>query len=461
MAIEFFNFGVNATSEVASKLQKIANNEVQKETDEMFGRLHEDYIKEQEREDAAKKKADYNPYEDEERQQEQKQRGGYNPDDYERVAFSGAVGAKNQALYFAQYMKDQGVNDVVVSPVKINGEYMVEIPKTAMIREKIEPEQEQPTVTKLNHDEQDFLRRQLENVAAQEEAKKPKPAEPEMTEAVTDVTTEPQQAAAQSVPEAEPAYSEPNIYESSYTEHTDTAEPVYDQNIPAADPMQAETTENAQVEAESVAPAPENSYNSSFGMESTSSTEPFSAYGDVQPDEAVDYGSTQHNDNTGYIPKGLEPDFTSQQTTVADKATAEPQEAKTNPFSNEPVSMPSTAPEPVHTDSQSQPSPSYSGYTSSFEETSAESQNTASTTPYSDFLSNYDNMKTLERIVETGEVRNDNDRRIMQEFVALTNNSFGGAVSAVYSSDKSKVTAGTLLLHNRITKGRYEWIGVT
>lgn len=440
MAIEFFNFGVNATSEVASKLQKIANNEVQKETDEMFGRLHEDYIKEQEREDAAKKKADYNPYEDEERQQEQKQRGGYNPDDYERVAFSGAVGAKNQALYFAQYMKDQGVNDVVVSPVKINGEYMVEIPKTAMIREKIEPEQEQPTVTKLNHDEQDFLRRQLENVAAQEEAKKPKPAEPEMTEAVTDVTTEPQQAAAQSVPEAEPAYSEPNIYESSYTEHTDTAEPVYDQNIPAADPMQAETTENAQVEAESVAPAPENSYNSSFGMESTSSTEPFFAYGDVQPDEAVDYGSTQHNDNTGYIPKGLEPDFTSQQTTVADKATAEPQEAKTNPFSNEPVSMPSTAPEPVHTDSHSQPSPSYSGYTSSFEETSAESQNTAPTsqntaptTPYSDFLSNYDNMKTLERIVETGEVRNDNDRRIMQEFVALTNNSFGGAVSAAES----------------------------
>lgn len=433
MAIEFFNFGVNATSEVASKLQKIANNEVQKETDEMFGRLHEDYIKEQEREDAAKKKADYNPYEDEERQQEQKQRGGYNPDDYERVAFSGAVGAKNQALYFAQYMKDQGVNDVVVSPVKINGEYMVEIPKTAMIREKIEPEQEQPTVTKLNHDEQDFLRRQLENVAAQEEAKKPKPAEPEMTETVTDVTAEPQQAAAQPVPEAEPAYSEPDTYESSYTEHTDTAEPVYDQNIPAADPMQAETTENAQVEAESVAPAPENSYNSSFGMESTSSTEPFSAYGDVQPDEAVDYGSTQHNDNTGYIPKGLEPDFTSQQTTVADKATAEPQEAKTNPFSNEPVSMPSTAPEPVHTDSHSQPSPSYSGYTSSFEETSAESQNTAPTTPYSDFLSNYDNMKTLERIVETGEVRNDNDRRIMQEFVALTNNSFGDAVSAAES----------------------------
>lgn len=433
MAIEFFNFGVNATSEVASKLQKIANNEVQKETDEMFGRLHEDYIKEQEREDAAKKKADYNPYEDEERQQEQKQRGGYNPDDYERVAFSGAVGAKNQALYFAQYMKDQGVNDVVVSPVKINGEYMVEIPKTAMIREKIEPKQEQPTVTKLNHDEQDFLRRQLENVAAQEEAKKPKPAEPEMTEAVTDVTTEPQQAAAQPVPDAEPAYSEPNTYESSYTEHTDTAEPVYDQNIPAADPMQAETTENAQVEAESVAPAPENSYNSSFGMESMSSTEPFSAYGDVQPDEAIDYGSTQHNDNTGYIPKGLEPDFTSQQTTVADKATAEPQEAKTNPFSNEPASMPSTAPEPVHTDSQSQPSPSYSGYTSSFEETSAESQNTALTTPYSDFLSNYDNMKALERIVETGEVRNDNDRRIMQEFVALTNNSFDGAVSATES----------------------------
>lgn len=433
MAIEFFNFGVNAASEAASKLQKIANNEVQKETDEMFGRLHEDYIKEQEREDAAKKKADYNPYEDEERQQEQKQRGGYNPDDYERVAFSGAVGAKNQALYFAQYMKDQGVNDVVVSPVKINGEYMVEIPKTAMIREKVEPEQEQPTVTKLNHDEQDFLRRQLENVAAQEEAKKPKPAEPEMTEAVTDVTTEPQQAAAQPVPDAEPAYSEPNTYESSYTEHTDTAEPVYDQNIPAADPMQAETTENAQVEAESVAPAPENSYNSSFGMESTSSTEPFSAYGDVQPDEAIDYGSTQHNDNTGYILKGLEPDFTSQQTTVADKATAEPQEAKTNPFSNEPASMPSTAPEPVHTDSQSQPSPSYSGYTSSFEETSAESQNTAPTTPYSDFLSNYDNMKALERIVETGEVRNDNDRRIMQEFVALTNNSFDGAVSATES----------------------------
>lgn len=433
MAIEFFNFGVNATSEVASKLQKIANNEVQKETDEMFGRLHEDYIKEQEREDAAKKKADYNPYEDEERQQEQKQRGGYNPDDYERVAFSGAVGAKNQALYFAQYMKDQGVNDVVVSPVKINGEYMVEIPKTAMIREKIEPKQEQPTVTKLNHDEQDFLRRQLENVAAQEEAKKPKPAEPEMTEAVTDVTTEPQQAAAQPVPDAEPAYSESNTYESSYTEHTDTAEPVYDQNIPAADPMQAETTENAQVEAESVAPAPENSYNSSFGMESMSSTEPFSAYGDVQPDEAIDYGSTQHNDNTGYIPKGLEPDFTSQQTTVADKATAEPQEAKTNPFSNEPASMPSTAPEPVHTDSQSQPSLSYSGYTSSFEETSAESQNTAPTTPYSDFLSNYDNMKALERIVETGEVRNDNDRRIMQEFVALTNNSFDGAVSATES----------------------------
>ena len=433
MAIEFFNFGVNATSEVASKLQKIANNEVQKETDEMFGRLHEDYIKEQEREDAAKKKADYNPYEDEERQQEQKQRGGYNPDDYERVAFSGAVGAKNQALYFAQYMKDQGVNDVVVSPVKINGEYMVEIPKTAMIREKIEPKQEQPTVTKLNHDEQDFLRRQLDNVATQEEAKKPKPAEPEMTEAVTDVTTEPQQAAAQPVPDAEPAYSEPNTYESSYTEHTDTAEPVYDQNIPAADPMQAETTENAQVEAESVAPAPENSYNSSFGMESMSSTEPFSAYGDVQPDEAIDYGSTQHNDNTGYIPKGLEPDFTSQQTTVADKATAEPQEAKTNPFSNEPASMPSTAPEPVHTDRQSQPSPSYSGYTSSFEETSAESQNTAPTTPYSDFLSNYDNMKALERIVETGEVRNDNDRRIMQEFVALTNNSFDGAVSATES----------------------------
>ena len=433
MAIEFFNFGVNATSEVASKLQKIANNEVQKETDEMFGRLHEDYIKEQEREDAAKKKADYNPYEDEERQQEQKQRVGYNPDDYERVAFSGAVGAKNQALYFAQYMKDQGVNDVVVSPVKINGEYMVEIPKTAMIREKIEPKQEQPTVTKLNHDEQDFLRRQLENVAAQEEAKKPKPAEPEMTEAVTNFPTDPQQAAAQPVPDAEPAYSEPNTYESSYTEHTDTAEPVYDQNIPAADPMQAETTENAQVEAESVAPAPENSYNSSFGMESMSSIEPFSAYGDVQPDEAIDYGSTQHNDNTGYIPKGLEPDFTSQQTTVADKATAEPQEAKTNPFSNEPASMPSTAPEPVHTDSQSQPSPSYSGYTSSFEETSAESQNTAPTTPYSDFLSNYDNMKALERIVETGEVRNDNDRRIMQEFVALTNNSFDGAVSATES----------------------------
>lgn len=433
MAIEFFNFGVNAASEAASKLQKIANNEVQKETDEMFGRLHEDYIKEQEREDAAKKKADYNPYEDEERQQEQKQRGGYNPDDYERVAFSGAVGAKNQALYFAQYMKDQGVNDVVVSPVKINGEYMVEIPKTAMIREKVEPEQEKPTVTKLNHDEQDFLRRQLENVAAQEEAKKPKPAEPEMPEAVADATAEPQQTATQPVPETEPAYNEPNTYESSYTEHTDTAEPVYDQNIPAADQMQAEATENAQVEAESTAPAPENNYNSSFGMESTSSTEPFSAYEDVQPDEVADYGSTQHNDNTGYIPKGLEPDFTSPQATVADKATAEPQEAKTNPFSNEPVSMPSTAPEPVHTDSQSQPSPSYSGYTSSFEETSAESQNTAPTTPYSDFLSNYDNVKTLERIVETGEVRNDNDRRIMQEFVSLTNNSFDGAASSTES----------------------------
>lgn len=42
-------------------------------------------------------------------------------------------------------------------------------------------------------------------------------------------------------------------------------------------------------------------------------------------------------------------------------------------------------------------------------------------------------MKALERIVETGEVRNDNDRRIMQEFVALTNNSFDGAVSATES----------------------------
>lgn len=42
-------------------------------------------------------------------------------------------------------------------------------------------------------------------------------------------------------------------------------------------------------------------------------------------------------------------------------------------------------------------------------------------------------MKALERIVETGEVRNDNDRRIMQEFVSLTNSSFDGAVSTAES----------------------------
>ena len=87
----------NVEDFVSAKLQNAVKREYENEVDAMFGRLHEG------------KNAD-------------QQATNYNPSDYKRVAFDD----KQSSIRFAQYMEEKGV-DVVVTPIKLNGQYLAEI----------------------------------------------------------------------------------------------------------------------------------------------------------------------------------------------------------------------------------------------------------------------------------------------------------------------------------------------
>lgn len=446
MAIEFFNFGMNTVDEVSKKLQKTANDELQKETDAMFERLHEDYKKKEEPQNNG-----YNPYEDD--NVEKEQQSGYNPDDYERVGFSG-IGSKNQALYFAQYMKDKGVNDVVVSPVKLNGEYMVEMPKQFTQKKKVKSEPKQQT-THLNHDEQDFLRKQLENVAAQEEAKKSKSVDnfspEEQYNSYTDIQRDDFSSTEQVTTESissEPPHStsdDYNNYQQEDKQETYSTDKESSQNTDfyTSDPF----TNSDSHSTTDYNSSSSNLFNNGLFDNNLSETQSDSEVQSSETKQDIfatdtqsqnnyhsdDYSKSYQNDDgysvpkhdkaEDYIPKG----FDTQQ--ILPEQHSQEKEIKSNPFSSESASIPTVSPSTPHLDSQKQTaSNSVSSYAEQQAEpqmeSSANSQQTASYSPYTEFLSNYDNKEAIERIAKTGIVENDSDRKIMKEFVALSGSSF-------------------------------------
>lgn len=471
MAIEFFNFGVNAVNETSSKLQKAANNELQKETDAMFERLHEDYQKKEETQNN-----EYTPYEDD--NIEKKNQNRYNPDDYERVGFSGAFGSKNQALYFAQYMKDKGIDDVVVSPVKLNGEYIVEMPKQFTVREKVKSDT-QSHITQLNHEEQDFLRKQLENVAAQEEAKKPKSVDNSPTEEQYDAYTDIQKDVSSPIEQTHVEKNEPESMPHSSSDNYSDYQQKYGQNGYSADEMSSQNadshvnnsfidsndyntvnhnnsdnnvSDNMLSRNKSSETQPDLVIHPSGVKQNISETKQDIPVVDSQPQSDYnsddysksyqsndEYSALKHNKTEDYVSKG----FNTQQ--ILPEQRSQEKEIKSNPFSSETVSTPTASPAAQHFDNQEKVTPkNIVSYTDSYFESQTEtqlqerteeqietqaksyvnSQQSTSYSPYAEFLGNHDNKEVIERIAQTGIIENDSDREILQKFVALSGSSF-------------------------------------
>lgn len=100
MAEELLNAGFLGAEEATAKLRNIMAKEYSTEVDAMFGRLHENLTKNEKAEN-------------------------YNAGDYRRVGFS----SRQDAADFASQMQKNGV-EVTIAPVKLNGQYLAEIPET-------------------------------------------------------------------------------------------------------------------------------------------------------------------------------------------------------------------------------------------------------------------------------------------------------------------------------------------
>jgi len=96
---DFLRIGRDTVEYASAKLNNMVADYYNKEVDAAFGRLHEH-------------KSRY------------EEAGNYDPSKYTRVAFR----TKSDAAAFAQSMREQGV-DVVVTPIKLNGQYLAEIPR--------------------------------------------------------------------------------------------------------------------------------------------------------------------------------------------------------------------------------------------------------------------------------------------------------------------------------------------
>lgn len=107
MSEELFSAGLSAAQQGSAKLNDIFTESYNQEVDLMFGRLHEQRSNPQ--------SSDYSV-------------NNYNKDDYKRVGFH----SRKEASQFVKQMESLGV-ETVVSPVKLNGQYLVEIPKVNQI----------------------------------------------------------------------------------------------------------------------------------------------------------------------------------------------------------------------------------------------------------------------------------------------------------------------------------------
>ncbi|HOP80394.1 MAG TPA: hypothetical protein PLZ21_07510, partial [Armatimonadota bacterium] len=96
---DFLRISRDTVEYVSAKLNNMVADYYNKEVDAAFGRLHEHKSRYEEAEN-------------------------YDPSKYTRVAFR----TKSDAAAFAQSMREQGV-DVVVTPIKLNGQYLAEIPR--------------------------------------------------------------------------------------------------------------------------------------------------------------------------------------------------------------------------------------------------------------------------------------------------------------------------------------------
>ena len=114
MSEEFLKAGFSATQQATAKLNDIMNESYEKEVDLMFGRLHEQR--------SNPESSDYG-------------NNDYDKSDYKRVGFS----SRKAANQFAREMESMGV-EVTVAPVKLSGQYLVEIPKVNKI--PVAPEEE-------------------------------------------------------------------------------------------------------------------------------------------------------------------------------------------------------------------------------------------------------------------------------------------------------------------------------
>ena len=96
---DFLRISRDTVEYASAKLNNMVADYYNKEVDAAFGRLHEH-------------KSRY------------EEAGNYDPSKYTRVAFR----TKSDAAAFAQSMREQGV-DAVVTPIKLNGQYLAEIPR--------------------------------------------------------------------------------------------------------------------------------------------------------------------------------------------------------------------------------------------------------------------------------------------------------------------------------------------
>lgn len=99
MAEELLNAVFLGADEATARLRNIMTKEYSTEVDAMFGRLHENLAKNEE----AK---------------------SYEADKYKRIGFS----SRQDAVDFASYTQKNGV-EATIAPVKLNGQYLVEIPE--------------------------------------------------------------------------------------------------------------------------------------------------------------------------------------------------------------------------------------------------------------------------------------------------------------------------------------------
>ena len=128
---DFLRISRDTVEYASAKLNNMVADYYNKEVDAAFGRLHEH-------------KSRY------------EEAGNYDPSKYTRVAFR----TKSDATAFAQSMREQGV-DVVVTPIKLNGQYLAEIPRHNEIPMMPEEGKPAPKVT-IYEDEDEQEREESE-----------------------------------------------------------------------------------------------------------------------------------------------------------------------------------------------------------------------------------------------------------------------------------------------------------